>query len=51
MKEENYFLPPPNNFIPPRLFALLPDGSGVEYLNQKQIGPMEGFTVNEEYYG
>ena len=27
--EQNYFLPPPNNSIPPRLFSINPDGSGV----------------------
>ena len=48
---QNYFLPPPNNFLPPRLFTIHSDGTGVEYLNSSQIGFMGGYYVEEEYQG
>ena len=49
VKQENYFLPPPANFIPARLFSIHPDGGGVKYLNESQIGAMELYAVHEEF--
>lgn len=49
--QQNYFLPPPNNSIPSRIFSINADGSGTEYLNRQQIGSMEGFLMEEEIRG
>lgn len=33
IEEENKFLPPPNSWIPPRLFVINNDNTGQEFLN------------------
>lgn len=34
--EQNYFLPPPQNCITPRLFVVYPDGRGPFHLTQEK---------------